>query len=237
MSEVIIYHAYSLENEAGLREVHPAYAIHASSILIKIAKALALVGILFLLISYAPSVWFWVSSAGTRSTSKILAETAQHSIGSTLDEVSSRNIDYQPRLDETLPMESKLKIISIGVDTTLAEATYDNYEEALKKGVWRVSDFGTPADRQKPTILAAHRFGYLMWSNQFRRENSFYNLPKLLIGSIVEIDWKQRKYLYEVYSESKGDAITDYSADLILYTCEDLTSPIRIFKYAKLLTI
>lgn len=235
--EVVIYHAYSLKNGVGPREVHPAYAIHASSILIKIAKILCLAGLLFLLISYAPAVWFWVSSFGGESTSKVLVETAQHSIGSTLVQTSSRNLDYQPRLDETLPVEPTLKIISIGVDTSLQEATYQNYEEALKKGVWRVSDFGTPASREKPTILAAHRYGYLAWSNQFRRENSFYNLPKLTIGSVIEIDWKQRKYLYEVYAETKGDAITDYSADLILYTCQDLTSPVRIFKYAKLLTI
>jgi len=37
--------------------------------------------------------------------------------------------------------------------------------------------------------------------------------------------------------EEKGEEITDYSADLILYTCEDLSSPIKIIKYARLLEI
>lgn len=233
--EVIIYHAYNFE-EAGSRTVHPAFAVRSSGLLAKIAIVFALIGLIFLFISYAPAVWFAVSSAGEEPTAKILAETAQHTIGANVQQFS-RNLDYQPRLDTGLPEEPILKIISIGVDTTLQEAPYDNYEQALKKGVWRVPDFGTPAGREKPTILAAHRFGYLAWSNQFRRENSFYNLPKLSVGSVVEIDWKQRKYLYEVYGESRGNAIEDYSADLILYTCEDLTGPIRIFKYAKLMAI
>ncbi len=233
--EVVIYHAYSLK-EAQTHAVHPAFAIRSSGILTRIASVIAVIGVLFLLVSYAPAFWFAISSRGAEPTSKILAETAQHTIGSSIQQFS-RNLDYQPNVDSSLPLEPRLKVISIGVDTTLQEATYDNYEQALKKGVWRVSDFGTPAARQKPLILAAHRFGYLAWSNLYRKQNSFYNLPKLSVGSIVEVDWKQRKYLYEVYGQSRGSAIEDYSADLILYTCEDLTGPVRVFKYAKLLTI
>ena len=64
-------------------------------------------------------------------------------------------------------------------------------------------DFGTPLDRTKPVILAAHRFGYLAWTNLYRRKNSFYNLPKLKEGDLVEITYKQRKYTYEIYAESR----------------------------------
>lgn len=230
--EVVIYQAYRLAPKS--RALHPAFAIRTSGLLVKIAAVLGALAAVFFLVSYAPSLWFWVSSGG-KTTSKILADTAQHTLGANL-QAPVRNLDYQPSQDSTLPNLPTLKIVSLGIDTALQEASYDNYEEALKKGVWRVWDFGTPSERQKPTILAAHRFGYLSWSNQFRRQNSFYNLPKLSIGSVVEIDWQQRKYLYEVYAEDKGEAITDYSADLILYTCENLTGPIRIFKYAKLIT-
>jgi sortase (surface protein transpeptidase) len=115
--------------------------------------------------------------------------------------------------------------------------SYENYEEALKVGVWRVPDFGTPYERKAPVILAAHRYGYLRWSVPYRLKNSFYNLPKVKVGDTVEIIWRQRKYIYEVYAEGKGEEITDYSADLILYTCEDLTSPVRIFKYARLIRV
>jgi len=91
--------------------------------------------------------------------------------------------------------------------------------------------------RTKPTILAAHRFGYLAWSIPYRLKNSFYNLPKLKVGDLVEIDWGQRRYVYEVYAEGKGEEITDYTADLILYTCEAMNSSVRIFRYARLLRI
>ncbi|HLE49636.1 MAG TPA: sortase, partial [Patescibacteria group bacterium] len=133
--------------------------------------------------------------------------------------------------------------------------------EILKTGVWRVPDFGTPeddgpsepvergadsqigpselvergADSQigLPIILAAHRFGYVTWTNSFRTLNSFYSLPKLKVGDRVEIVWNQRKYVYEIYKEETGTAITDYTADLILYTCDLWNSPTRIFKYAR----
>lgn len=202
----------------------------------KISKILAVAGVALILFTYVPTAFAW---------SKNVVEANIAGFGLTQTEVqhlstvpaSSTKINYLPPVDLRLPKENKLVIPSIGVDTTLQEATYNNYEEALKKGVWRVSDFGSPPDQSRPTILAAHRFGYLAWTNLFRRENSFYNLPKLEIGDTVEIDYQQRKYVYEVYGEGKGTEITDYSADLILYTCESLTGPERIFKYARLLRV
>jgi sortase (surface protein transpeptidase) len=128
-------------------------------------------------------------------------------------------------------------IPSIGVDTEIQEATLDNYEQALRKGVWRVSDFGAPGENGMPVIVAAHRYGYLAWSNSFRRENSFFNLPKLKVGDTVQIVWHQRKYTYEIYAEGKGKDIMDYTANLILYTCENLTGEERVFKYARLLEV
>jgi sortase (surface protein transpeptidase) len=86
-----------------------------------------------------------------------------------------------------------------------------------------------------PIILAAHRYGYLAWTDLFRRQNSFYNLPKIKVGDTVEIDWGQRKYTYGVYTTEEGTQITDYSADLILYTCESLTGDERFFVYAHLI--
>jgi LPXTG-site transpeptidase (sortase) family protein len=138
-------------------------------------------------------------------------------------------------LDPLLSKVNRIIIPSIGVDGDVHEATLDNYEAALKEGVWRVSDFGAPNDNSMPIILAAHRFGYLAWTNLFRRENSFYNLPKVKVGDIIEINWQQRHYVYEVYATDTGTAITDYSADLILYTCESLTGNQRFFVYAKLI--
>jgi sortase (surface protein transpeptidase) len=101
--------------------------------------------------------------------------------------------------------------------------------------VWRVPDFGTAYERKLPMILAAHRFGYIAWTNQYRRQNSFFNLPELVPGDKVEVIWNQRRYVYEIYAGEEGKEITQYTADLILYTCKLLESDIRIFRYAKLI--
>lgn len=207
-------------------------------LLIKFAKVLAIWGVIVIVFSYLPAVWYQVVSGGSEKISKLLVKSVEADDKDKNKPVrETKKIDYQPALDERLPYEGVLKIPAIGVDTPLREATLDNYESALKLGVWRVSDFGTPYEREKPTILAAHRYGYLVWSNLYRRRNSFYNLPKLRVGDTVEMDWHQRKYIYAVYAEGSGEEIEDYSADLILYTCETLNSPIRIFKYARLLEI
>ena len=144
---------------------------------------------------------------------------------------------YQPMFDATLGKENRLIIDEIGIDAKLNESSQEDVEEALREGVWRVSEFGTPYARKRPTILAAHRFGFLDWSNDFRRKNSFYNLPKLEEGDTVEIVWAQRKYLFEVYGIEEGAEILDYQADLILYTCKFLDAETRVFVYAKLLEI
>jgi sortase (surface protein transpeptidase) len=207
------------------------FSLNISELLIKASKATAIIGAILLFVSFAPSIWHAVQTRGVEAASKILAND--------FDELTNgtSNIDYQPRFDASLPLENGIRIPSIGVDTGIQESTAEYYEEALKKGVWRVSDFGTPRTRNKPTIMAAHRFGYLAWTNIFRRENSFFNLPKLKEGDIVEVIWRQRKYVYEIYATEEGEEISDYSADLILYTCEVLSSPVRIYKYARLLEI
>jgi sortase (surface protein transpeptidase) len=204
-------------------------------LLLKTAKIFAVLGLVFVVLSFAPSVWYTLA-ARVDSASLALFETVKLS---KKEEVPAKPIvkEWQPKVDSKLALETRLVIPSIKVNTTIQEAADVNYEEALKKGVWRVQDFGTPYDRKLPVILAAHRFGYLAWSNIYRRENSFYNLPKLKIGETAEITYRQRKYIYEIYAESRGEEITDYSADLILYTCETLNSNIRIFKYARLLEI
>lgn len=214
MPEVVIYHSYLSEKLIKTKFLQAS--------LIKVAKLLAIAGIIFIAASFLPF-------------SKLILETAKNTQAPV---VRSQVEDaYQPRFNSQLPKENGIRIASIGVDSRVGEATYESYEEALKKGAWRVSDFGTPWNRERPTILVAHRFGYLAWTNIFRRKNSFFNLPKLKVGDTVEIVWKQRKYLYEVYAEEEGEKINDYSADLILYTCKSLNSSVRIFKYARLLQV
>jgi len=221
--------------EVYINQISNSLSLKFSKFLVKSAKFVAVIGIVFLFLSFAPSIWYAVKAYGTEAVSSILARPV---VNETNDLVNSqKDISYQPRFDSSLPLKAEITIPSIGVDAEIQESTYDNFEDALEKGIWRVSDFGTPYSRSKPTIMAAHRFGYLAWTNIFRRKNSFYSLPKLKEGEIVEIVWRQRKYIYEIYATGEGEQIADYSADLILYTCEGLNSPIRIFKYARLLEI
>ena len=189
-----------------------------------VAKVLAVIGIILLLVTWGPSVYL-----------RLTNEAGRYTVSASNIPVSSSN--YQPAFDRTLPLENNIKIQAIGVDGSIYEASNEDHESALSQGIWRVSNYGTPFDRSQPTILVAHRYGYLSWNNLFRRHNSFYNLPKLAIGDTVEIVWRQRKYVYAVYSESKGTDISDYQADLILYTCEDLSSNVKIIKYAKLIEL
>jgi sortase (surface protein transpeptidase) len=137
-----------------------------------------------------------------------------------------------PTIDPTLPTTPYISITKIGVYSPIS--TIANYKEALKQGAWLVPEYGTPANDKKPIIIAAHRFGYIYWDNATRKKVSFYNLPKTTNGDTIDIIWGQRKYTYTIYAQSEGTVITDYSADLVLYTCKYFDSPVRIFRYAKL---
>jgi sortase (surface protein transpeptidase) len=242
MSETIIYQVYSSEAQPGVeclslpeapviatyRPTRGGVFASVSKSLFKLSISLAAIGILLLAVNYEPVVFAWAQNIN-------ISKSEAQNITAT-QEVPTRS-NYQPPFDPRLPTNNRLIIPAIGVNTDIQEATYDNYESALESGVWRVSDFGDPNDNSMPTILAAHRYGYLAWTNLYRHLNSFYNLPKLQIGDTVEIDWRQHRYIYEIYAANQGTQITDYSADLILYTCVNLTGDERVFRYARLINI
>lgn len=141
---------------------------------------------------------------------------------------------YLPPTDPTLPDGDWLVIPRIGVRTKLQKTATAN--EALETGVWWVPDFGNPGYDNLPMILAGHRFGWKWWwRDEYWKYNSFYLLPDTEPGDRVEIISDHRKWIYEIYAGTEGDEITDYSADLILYTCKYLTSPIRFFRYARII--
>ena len=226
MAEVIVYQAYdSTVNKPLPIWKSEGVSLDISKILLTLSKVFALVGFVIIFFSYAPVL---LSEFANYRLSPVEVKNLTRSAASAPD---ARPL---PPIDPRLPLTNHLVIPSIGVSTDIEEATYNNYEAALRKGVWRVSDFGAPGETGVPVILAAHRFGYLAWSNLYRRQNSFYNLPELKVGDRIEIDYQQRKYTYEVYAEGEGPEIMDYSADLVLYTCEYLTGETRVFRYAHL---
>ncbi|MEN8253244.1 MAG: sortase [Patescibacteria group bacterium] len=146
-----------------------------------------------------------------------------------------------PPKNENLPEGNWIAISRIGVRTKLIK-TEDPYE-ALNEGVWQVPDYGDPGSKNQPMILAAHRFGWQwMWDSAIEGEsyalrNIFYKLPETEPGDIVEIISDQRRYVYEIYSGEENSEITDYDADLILYTCKFINSPARLIRYARLLDL
>lgn len=206
------------------------------SFLLSIAAVL-LIGFAVLSVSVPiiPIIWYRIQPGVSSALANILARPAV-TFGDLLAFSGEKEVEvYQPFLDQNLAKENRLLIPKIGVDTEILEESQENFEDALRRGVWRVPDFGTPFKRRYPTILVAHRYGYLNWSDAYRRQNSFFNLPKLSPGDRVELIWEQRKYIFEIYGGHESEKVTDYSADLILYTCRFLESPIRIFRYAKLI--
>lgn len=218
----ILYHSKRSRNKKSGQIKFSTYEF--SIFLLKSARNLLIFSFLFFLILQIPFA----------HVSTLLHDTVRLQVPSKTSTHSEKQV-YLPKIDPDLPTENILNIPSIDVYTQIQESTYKDYETALKKGVWRVPNFATPTSQDKSIILAAHRYGYLFWNSLFRRQNSFYNLPKLEVGDKVEIYWEQRKYTYEIYATDTNTRITDYSADLILYTCKDLSSDIRIFQYARLI--
>jgi sortase (surface protein transpeptidase) len=237
MAEVIVYH-HIYNKKFGTLVVGPQIESKAASgVFLWLAGGMAALGIGLVIASYVPR-----AVPDLLSRAKTLFEVPAANLDLSQSEVTQLDIQslkapYLPAYDATLPAINHLIIPAIKVNTNLEEATADNYEAALKKGIWRVSDFGSPATQTLPTILAGHRYGYLAWSDLYRRLNSFANLPKLKVGDTVEIDYQKRKYLYEIYAKTEGESITDYGADLILYTCKSITGPTRIFAYARLIRV
>ncbi len=202
-------------------------------ILSKIYLVLGIVLIFFafsvLAITFYPQIWYSVDKGATESEAYSINEEVVILQEAEKEDIVKEVVSNLPPVDESLPLENIIKISAIGVDSEVIE-NVDSFI-GLEEGIWRVPDFGTPDNNELPIILAAHRFGYVYWTKQFRDTSSFYNLPKLRIGDRVQIIWEQRSYEYEVYKAEDNTQITDYDADLILYTCRMYNSPVRVFRY------
>ncbi len=193
------------------------------------------VAIVLILIPTFPYIWYRLDEGATETEVAAITELEieEDAGGENTDPPEEEPEFEPPEFDPSLPKDNTLIMPAIGVDGYIHEG--QNAEESLKNGIWRVPEYGTPetSNDSFPIIIAAHRFGYIWWSNDFRRTNSFYNLPKTKVGDKVEIVWGQRKYEYEIYKAEDATEVTDYEADLILYTCRMWNSPVRVFRYAE----
>lgn len=200
----------------------------------KITKIYTFLGFILLFIAVItitipmwPYLWYRINPKETeKDIEKIIKEVTPEKIEAKKEEIS--NI---PEFDPSLPVGKYVIIPKINVESPIS--TNKDYNEGLKKGSWIVSNYGNPEQPNLPIILASHRFGYSNWSIEKRNKISYYNLPKTGKDDIIEIYWNQRKYKYKIYASEESTYISDYSADLILYTCKFFNSPIRIFRYAE----
>jgi sortase (surface protein transpeptidase) len=203
-----------------------------------LSKVYLIVGIIFiffafsvLTITFYPQIWYSIDKEATETEAYSINEEVMVLQEKEKEEIT-KEIKVEstlPDIDESLPKENTIKVSSIGIDSVVVENS-DAFL-GLEDGIWRVPDFGTPDSNELPIILAAHRFGYVYWTKEFRDTSSFYNLPKLRVGDRVQLIWGQRSYEYEVYKAEDNTQITDYDADLILYTCRMYNSPVRVFRY------
>lgn len=203
----------------------------------QLIKVYQIIGFGFILITLvlvaiptAPYVWYRLNpEAVSIDEEKIGKEIVEKK--EDIKQTEQTPVSDLPPFDPNLPEGYFVLIPSVEIKSPITASK--EYKKALTKGTWIVSDFGTPELDSLPIILAAHRFGYNSWSTEKRNLISFYNLPKTEPGDRVIIYWNQREYEYEIYDGNIGTYITDYSADLILYTCKYYNSPERIFRYAK----
>lgn len=212
-----------MKKESLLQKLSHYYAIVGAVVLI--------VAIVLIVIPFGPYIIYRINPSETENeVTKIT--TPLVASGETLD--VKDNTNTLPEVDTSLPIQPYIKMEKIGVYSPIS--TISDYTTALKDGAWMVPDYGTPTNGMSPIIIAAHRFGYIYWDSATRKKISFFNLPQMHIGDTVQIIWDQRLFTYQIYAEDENTYITDYSANLILYTCKYLDSPVRIFRYAKLVT-
>lgn len=198
-----------------------------------VSSVVIVVSILIAMVVFAPQVFYSLTPANQAQSA--LASEQQKNLQNSQQNTQQppKSSRYIPQKDTTLPEGDWLVIPRIGVRTELLKT--DNPDEALMEGVWKVPGYGLPGQLDKPIILVAHRYGWeWWWQSDYWRYNSFYYLPETEPGDRVEVISDQHKWVYEIYAGEEGTEISDYDADMILYTCKYLTSPVRHFRYARL---
>lgn len=123
--------------------------------------------------------------------------------------------------DEVAYSDSQLIIPKIGVNVSFLTGS----SKVMEKGAWhRFPERGDPENGGN-FIVSAHRFNLGWTPQQTRAKSPFYNIDKLNEGDTIIVDYKNKRYVYEVarrYSvKPDAIAIEDNSMDakLTLYSC------------------
>jgi LPXTG-site transpeptidase (sortase) family protein len=154
---------------------------------------------------------------------------------STRTPVTTDNLTPDPRV-ETLGTNSLL-IPGIDVEAKILQL---KSIDQLYDNSW-ILPWGSTPEKGGNTVIVAHRY---LRRNQTSEEDikTFYNLPTMKAGDLVYLNYKGKKYEYQVFETMevgiKDIWIEDNTADpmLTLYTCTPLwTSDRRFVVRAKLL--
>lgn len=119
------------------------------------------------------------------------------------------------------PKGDRVVIPKIGVDVGIKTGG----AEALDDGAWhRFPERGDP-EKGGNFILSAHRFEIGFTPSETRRKSPFYHVEKLSVGDQIVVDFKGKRYGYEVTEkyQVKPDKVEieapSDEAKLTLYTC------------------
>lgn len=122
------------------------------------------------------------------------------------------------------PTGDRVYIPKIGVNVALATGG----AEALDKGSWhRYPERGDPVGGGN-FIISAHRFSLGITPGQTREKSPFYHINKLAVGDQIIVDYKGKRYGYQVTSHTEVKPTqTEIEAPLksgedphmTLYTC------------------
>lgn len=152
-----------------------------------------------------------------------------------LDERDKRRV--KPEYDLDLKAGKWLKIPSASVEAQImTNDEIENKKEVnkiLDKGVYAYPDYAEMGWLGKTVILAGHHFNMAVGEKEGRR--TFQNLNKVKVGDEVFLTDDYKKWKYEIYKIEKTNAITEKTADLIMYTCVFWwDSDLRLFVYGKI---
>ena len=131
-------------------------------------------------------------------------------------------VTVAPKPQPAAPAKTNMLFIpKIGVQMAIVEGNNDRV--ALSKGAWRLPGTSTP-DQGGNTVLGGHRW---MFTSGPR---TFYHLDKLVIGDMVQTDWKGKTYTYRVREvrvvKPEQTEILNASSQkiLTLFTCTPIFS-------------
>jgi len=127
------------------------------------------------------------------------------------EQTNKTESDFKP------PEESTIVIPSIGVNSPIKYGG-DSFSN---KTVWHDRNSTVPGAGGN-IVMVGHRFSYKTG------DNSFYYLPNLKVGEIIQIFWNKKEHLYKVTESMEVEAdqieiLTPSETEkLTLYTCTPL---------------